>query len=212
MSLPRGHRIALAVFLALLAVSWWRPIYPTEQALHHSLTAVALVGLVYAQHRLRLPLSSFVLALVFLTLHTVAARWIYSFVPYDEWARHLTGSTLSARFGWERNHFDRLVHFAYGLLLAPILMRVLMDRGRATVSSAVSAINVVLSTGALYELFEWGIAIALAPGMAEAYNGQQGDIWDAQKDMGLAFAGSIIGAVICALLAKRRHRLISENH
>ena len=52
-----------------------------------------------------------------------------------------------------------------------------------------------------YELFEWGIAVSLSEGMAESYNGQQGDIWDAHKDMGLAMLGSMIAWIF---LKKRR--------
>lgn len=61
----------------------------------------------------------------------------------------------------------------------------------------------ILSTSALYELFEWGIAIGLAPGAAEAYNGQQGDQWDAQKDMALATLGGMVSASLWAGLRPR---------
>ena len=64
----------LAAFLVLLAVSWWRPIHPAEQGLHHSLTAIGLVALVVVHRRRPLPYGSFLLVLIFLTLHTIAAR------------------------------------------------------------------------------------------------------------------------------------------
>ncbi|WP_203831601.1 DUF2238 domain-containing protein [Catellatospora citrea] len=200
--LPRGHVIALLVFAALVAVSWWRPGWPAEQALHHGLTVLAVAGLLWAQRRLRLPLSSFVLVLVFLTLHTVAARWIYSYVPYEQWWHTLTGAVPSGG----RNHFDRLVHFGYGLLLAPVLVRAWRERGAGRGRAWLQAVQVIVSTGALYELFEWGIALALAPDAAEAYNGQQGDQWDAQKDMALALAGAALGATVavCRRSATRR--------
>ena len=53
-----------------------------------------------------------------------------------------------------------------------------------------------MSTSLLYELFEWGIATTLSPEAAEAYNGQQGDMWDAHKDMALALVGGIIAAAM----------------
>jgi putative membrane protein len=110
--LPRDHAIALILFGVVLAATWWHPIWPAEQALHHSLTLVALGVLVWAQRRWPLPLTSFVLILAFLALHTIAARWIYSFVPYDEWTRALFGRGLNDVLGWRRNNFDRLVHLA----------------------------------------------------------------------------------------------------
>lgn len=197
--LPRAHLAALLAFALIVAVSWWRPLWPAEQALHHSLTVLAVAGLLWAQWRLRLPLGSFVLVLAFLTLHTIAARWIYSYVPYEQWWRSLTGSAL---LGGERNHFDRLVHFAYGLLLAPVLVRVARDGGAGRARAWLSAVQVIVSTGALYELFEWAIALTLAPDAAEAYNGQQGDVWDAHQDMALALLGGALGAGLAAL---RRH-------
>ncbi|MEU8073948.1 DUF2238 domain-containing protein [Catellatospora citrea] len=200
--LPRGHLVALLVFAAIVAVSWWRPLWPAEQALHHSLTVLAVAGLLWAQRRLRLPLSSFVLVLAFLTLHTVAARWIYSYVPYEQWWHTLTGAAPSGG----RNHFDRLVHFGYGLLLAPVLVRAWRERGAGRGRAWLQAVQVIVSTGALYELFEWGIALTLAPDAAEAYNGQQGDGWDAQPDMALALAGAVLGATVavCRRSATRR--------
>ncbi|MBV1852368.1 DUF2238 domain-containing protein [Catellatospora tritici] len=203
--LPVGHRLVLAAFALLVAASWWHPRWPVEQALHHSLTVVAVAGLLWAQHRLRLPLGSFALLVVFLALHTVAARWIYSYVPYDEWFGTLTGRSLSERFGWHRNHFDRMVHFGYGLLLAPVLVRLWRERGMPRGRAWLRAAELVLATGALYELFEWAIARTLAPAAAEAYNGQQGDPWDAHADMALALFGALLGGGL-ALLRPARPR------
>jgi putative membrane protein len=191
--MTRGHLWALALFGAVAAATWWAPPWPVEQAMHSSLTLVALAGLAWAHRRYKLSVSAWVWALVFLTLHTVAARWIYSFVPYDDWTAALVGFRLSDVFGWERNHFDRLVHFAYGLCVTMMLRW-----------GVVRSAELVLATSALYELFEWGIAVTLAPDMAEAYNGQQGDVWDAHKDTVLALLGALVAA---AVLALRRGRV-----
>jgi putative membrane protein len=185
-------RWVLVLFGLLVAVTWLVPPWPVEQAMHSSLTLVALVALWVAHRRFDLPLRTWVWALVFLGLHTVAARWIYSFVPYDDWTDALLGVRLSELFGWERNHFDRLVHFAYGLCLTMMLRL-----------GALRSAELVLATSALYELFEWGVAVTLAPEMAEAYNGQQGDVWDAHKDTVLALLGALVAS---ALLARTRKR------
>jgi putative membrane protein len=177
----------------VFAATWWHPIYPAEQALHHSLTALGLLALLLVHRRRPLPYASFLLILIFLTLHTIAARWIYSFVPYDDWTDALSGVRLSEAFSWERNHFDRLVHFAYGVCLTAILRR-----------RWVRSVEIVLATSALYELLEWAIAMSLAPDVAEAYNGQQGDMWDAHADMALAALGALVTSLVSCALRRSR--------
>lgn len=179
----------LGAFGALVAVTWIDPPWPAEQALHSSLTAVALVALWLL--RKRLDTAQWAWALTFLTLHTIAARWIYSFVPYDDWTDALFGVRLSEAFSWDRNHFDRLVHFAYGVCVTAVLRQ-----------KWLRSLEIVLATSALYELLEWAIAMTLAPDLAEAYNGQQGDMWDAHADMALA----ALGALVTSLASSVRRR------
>jgi putative membrane protein len=187
--MTRGKWWLLGAFGALVTVTWNDPIWPAEQALHSSLTAVALGALWWL--RKRLDTAQWAWVLLFLALHTVAARWIYSFVPYDDWAQALSGVRLSEAFSWERNHFDRLVHFAYGVCLTAVL------RWRW-----LRSLEVVLATSAAYELLEWAIAMTLAPDLAEAYNGQQGDMWDAHADMALAALGALVTSPVSS--ARRR--------
>lgn len=203
---PKAHLAALAGFGLVWALSWVDPPWPAEKALHDSLTVVALIALFWGWRRYRWPLSSWVLILVFLALHEVAAHWLYSFVPYDQWTADLFGVRLSDVFGWRRNHFDRLVHFAYGVCAVGVLNRFLRDRTRRTVRRcALRAVELVLSTSALYELFEWGVAALLAPDVAEAYNGQQGDMWDPHKDIALAVLGALLTATFL-LIRDARNR------
>jgi putative membrane protein len=201
-SLPVAHRWTLGGFLIVVAATWWRPPHPVEQAMHHSLTVLGLAALIGIQRRRPLPYPSFLLILIFLVLHSVAARWIYSFVPYDDWTRLLFGVGLNELFGWQRNNFDRLVHLSYGLCFGPVLFQRFRAAGRSIRWSALVAVDVVLSTSAVYELFEWAVAMTLAPGAAEAYNGQQGDLWDAQKDMSLATGGAVVAVAIAACSAR----------
>ncbi|HEX5200779.1 DUF2238 domain-containing protein [Paractinoplanes rhizophilus] len=79
----------------IVAVTWRRPLYPAEQAMRHSLTLVGLVALLLVRRARPIPYGSFLLILVFLALQSVAARWIYSFVPYDDWTAALSGVCAS---------------------------------------------------------------------------------------------------------------------
>lgn len=129
---------------------------------------------------------------IFSVLHSLGACWLYSFVPYNEWIISLFNFDLDVFFGFQRNHYDRLVHFLFGLLLLPstkdfITKKLNFNPGQA-LFLAFLGIQVF---SMIYELFEWGISVFASEGVAENYNGQQGDVWDAHKDMALAMLGSI---------------------
>jgi putative membrane protein len=147
----------------------------------------------------RWPMSTRSLACIigFFALHTLAGRYIYSYVPYDVWTTVLTGHPLSAAFGWHRNHFDRLVYFCFGLLLSgPITEMLRRHMGLPPRLAAYVSVEFVLAFSCLYEVFEWLLTVVLAGPDADAYNGQQGDIWDAQKDMVLAGIGACVATAL----------------
>ncbi|GLZ32715.1 hypothetical protein Lesp02_49030 [Lentzea sp. NBRC 105346] len=85
----------MGAFGFLIAATWWNPPWPAEQALHDSLAVVALGLLGWVHKRRPLPVGTWAWALLFFGLHAVAARWIYSYVPYDEWTDALFGVRLS---------------------------------------------------------------------------------------------------------------------
>jgi putative membrane protein len=146
---------------------------------------------------------SFALVIAFLLLHLVGARYLYSNVPYDEWSQKILGFSIDERMGFERNHYDRLVHFCFGLLLAYPLWELFARHARlGGWWPGVLAICVVLAAGTVYELVEWTTAMTFAPDWAEAYNGQQGDVWDPQRDMAFAAVGAILGVAIVGLACR----------
>ena len=187
-----GKRIAFATALAIFALSWIAPRWPFEQALHSSLTVVGLVWLWLHDRRWPMRTSHFALICFFIALHCIGARWLYSNVPYDQWARALSGHTLSELFGWRRNHFDRLIHLLYGICFTPAVWHWLRQRWPLTARQGfVIAVMLIMCTSLLYEWLEWAIALGLSPEAAESYNGQQGDVWDAHADMLLATVGAL---------------------
>ncbi|MDO9361846.1 MAG: DUF2238 domain-containing protein, partial [Sphingopyxis sp.] len=141
----------------------------------------------------------------FMALHTLGGRYAYSNVPYDDWARALTGTTMSDAFGWTRNHYDRLVHFAFGALsVVPVAEIALRWGGLSRRGAAFTVLGWVLAISCLYEIFEWLLTIVAAGETADRYNGQQGDMWDAQKDMALATLGAILVMAMEPLVRNRR--------
>ena len=161
---------------------------------------LAAVLLVYVSNRFSISRLSFASIILFLCLHTLGARYLYTYTPYDEWSQRLFGISISETFGLERNHYDRLVHFSFGLLLAVPIQE--FERRHLKLSIAVSsilAIECILATSAAYELIEWLIAVIFTPDWAEKFLGQQGDIFDAQKDTALATAGAIFSISLMAI-------------
>lgn len=201
----RQRAIALCLIgltFAFMALTFVDPPYPFELRLQHVPTIVILAALLPIAWRETLSTGSFACVIAFLWLHILGARWIYSYVPYDTWAASLFGTSISEQLGWTRNHYDRLVHLASGVLLVFPFAEILQTRSRTPPwLAALLAICVVLAVGAVYEIIEWQIAIAFSPAQAEAYNGQQGDIWDPQKDLALALLGGFLSA---GLACRRR--------
>jgi len=189
----RSQRIAFFLTVAIFGITWIDPPWPVEQALHSSLTVVGLIWLVRHQRRWTMRTGDFVAICAFIAVHCVAARWLYSNVPYDRWCVALFDWSPQAAFGWERNHFDRLIHFLYGLWFAPALQWHAQQRWpiRSGQAFAIAVVLIMLS-GLVYEWLEWGIALTMSPEAAEAYNGQQGDMWDAHMDMLLATIGALL--------------------
>jgi putative membrane protein len=187
-------QIALVLALAaLLAASLLRAPYPREQWLQHLPTALALAGLAWAARRQWLSTSAMACLTALTALHIFGARWIYSYVPYEQWCDVLFGAGPREWFDWRRNHYDRLVHLAFGLLMPWPIIESAMRHGRLSRRWAfVVALGGVTAISAAYEVLEWLLAIIAAPDFADRYNGQQGDAWDAQKDMALAIAGSLV--------------------
>tara|TARA_B100000809_G_scaffold224190_1_gene234185 strand:+ start:77 stop:721 length:645 start_codon:yes stop_codon:yes gene_type:complete len=192
----RSSRRQLALVIAtglVLGLSLIGSPYPHNQALQHAPSVIALALLAVTARRGWLTNPASYCLVMFLWLHILGARYIYSFVPYDDWSRSVLGSGISEWFGWERNHYDRLVHLCFGGLWMVAVSEMVLDRGRMSVGQAVLwSFLVVTTISGVYEIFEWLLTVVVSPARAQEYNGQQGDPWDAQKDMALALVGSLV--------------------
>ena len=151
--------ILATVFLGVWAVLAIDPLYRHDWALENALVGVFVVVVALSYKRLLLSRVSYTLIFLFLCLHESGAHYTYAEVPYDAWFRRLTGGSLNAWLGWERNNFDRVVHFCYGLLLAypvrEVFLRVANVRG---FWGYFLPLDFTMSTSMIFELFEWGAA------------------------------------------------------
>jgi putative membrane protein len=195
------------LFLAAWALSAWHPRYPADWWLENALVFAALPLLLFIWWRAPLSRAGWFAVFGFLCLHELGAHFTYAEVPYDSWARTLTGGTVNGLFGWERNHYDRLVHFLYGVLIV-VPLRDLIVRGSGLSGgwSYVVPTTFMMSTSLLYELIEWAAAEIFGGDLGMAYLGTQGDEWDGHRDMALASLGAFLAMTIAYFLSRRRAR------
>jgi putative membrane protein len=198
---PAEDAVFPALLLAAFAVwfvAWGvAPSYREDWLLENLLVFAAVPALVWGHSRLRFSNGAYLCLFVFFCLHEVGAHYTYSEVPYREW--------LPALDVTERNHYDRLVHFGYGLLVTPALFQVF--EAYAPARSAwrwLLPATSMFGHSVIYEGVEWAAAEIFGGDLGVAYLGTQGDEWDAQKDMALAALGTVLS--LCAIAVRRRRR------
>ena len=206
-AVPRAQWWMLGLLLALLLLAQVKQPFPAVAPLHHIPTLILLVAAPFVLRRWPMSNASVACVAGFFALHTIGGRYTYVAVPYDDVARWLTGHSVSETFGFTRNHYDRLVHLCYGLLaVMPVreaLQRHVGIRPRVALYIAVES---VFAISMLYEIFEWLLTLTMQGPLADAYNGQQGDMWDSQKDMAIAALGAIVAAVVLSLRRRSDER------
>lgn len=191
-----GLFIGICLALAITApdpVHWW---------LENILVVGVLAALFIWRNEVRLSPASAGMLFAFGVLHEIGAWYSYAHVPYEDWLLALTGTNLEQLLGTERNHYDRLVHLAFGLLLAVPLREACLQLGLARGRWSWNLPVVLIMAGAMaYEICEWIVAELFGGDLATAYLGMQGDVWDAQKDMALGVLGAMLAMILARNLA-----------
>ncbi|MCA9357605.1 DUF2238 domain-containing protein [Candidatus Nomurabacteria bacterium] len=181
------------VFAIIWAWAAYKPLYPHDWLLENYLVFLWVPIIVISSKYFRLSNISYTLITVFMCMHVVGSHYTYVEVPF--------GFTLQDWLDADRNMYDRLVHFSYGLLLAyPIremFIRVAHVRG---FWGYFFPVDLTLAFSAIYELIEWRATANIPAELGLAFLGAQGDVWDAQKDMGLAGLGAFLAMIIVFLI------------
>ena len=196
----RGHteRTVLLVVGALLLLL--SGISPYDRLTWFLEIAPILLGvpLLVATAR-RFPLTPLAYRLIFLhaIILMLGGHYTYARVPLGFWVQDI--------FDLGRNHYDRLGHLAQGFVPA-IIAREILLRTSTLVRGKwlfVLVTSMCLAISALYEFVEWWTAIAGGEA-ADAFLGTQGDVWDTQWDMFLAFVGAIASQVLLSRVHDRQ--------
>lgn len=188
-----NHRSLLPGLLLSYGLLWiWLAIDPVNRRdwlLENLLAVAGVVLLAVTYRRFQFSRLSYCLIALFLALHAIGAHYTYAEVPFGYWLKDVLALS--------RNPFDRLVHFAFGLLLAyPVrewLMRLANVKGGWSYYLPMSAI---LAQSGLFEVIEAVVAVLVSPELGALYLGTQGDEWDAQKDMAAALAGAFLAMTV----------------
>jgi putative membrane protein len=209
----RHHFTILSVLFVALAIPLAiRPLDRMDWLLENVLVLVAAIVFWVIRDRFVFSRLSYTLIFVFLCLHEIGSHYTYAKVPYDEWFRALTGRTFNELVGWERNNYDRVIHFLYGFLFAypirEIFLRVANVRG---FWGYFLPLDLTMSSSMLYELIEWMAVGVFGGELGMAYLGTQGDVWDAHKDMALASLGALLAMSLTAAVNVRWQRDFSRE-
>lgn len=197
-------QILTAFYAAVWIVAAIRPVDRGDWFIENLLVFIAVPVLAFTFRRAPLSDTSYLLIAAFLILHAIGAHYTYAKVPIGDWMKEI--------LDFERNHFDRLVHCSFGLLLLVPVREVLMliTPVRGFWSYALP-VTVIVSFSGFFEIVEAIVAQIVSPELGAAYLGTQGDVWDAQKDMAAAVAGALCSIVLLAAIAAWRGRKLPRR-
>lgn len=192
-SLEKGNKNLLLVFILLFVVVWANSIIGTTDManwiIENTLTVISLIFLISTYRAFRFNDFSYLLLCIFLCMHVYGSKYTYAENPL--------GFYFQEMFNSPRNQYDRLVHFSFGLLLFYPMWECFSKWLKYPKFIALSLPTLlVVSVGAIYEIIEWLVADIFFTEQGISYLGTQGDIWDAQKDMAVAFAGVCIATLL----------------
>ena len=187
------------VFIGFFLINWLNSyVGNTNTAnwlLENTLVFIFLGFLIFTYKKFIFSDLSYLLICIYLCLHVYGSKYTYAENPFGYW--------LKDALDLSRNHYDRIVHFSFGFLLAyPMREMFLKWLKFPNWVAWTLPIEITLSVSAFYELIEWAVADVFFKAQGDAYLGTQGDIWDAQKDIFLAFIGSIIATTIVTVVKK----------
>jgi|SRR3989344_754008 len=179
-------------FWILLAI---KPVDRFNWFLENILAVLFVVILIVSYRKIRLSNTSYTLILLFIIIHTIGAHYTYSQTPFFS---ELFGQKL------QRDHYDRVTHFTFGLLLYyPAFDLITRRKGANNSWRFLFAFSLVVASSSLYEIFEWASALIISPDHAFNFISSQGDVFDTQKDMSLASLGALVSATATFFKCRR---------
>jgi len=192
--------LLLAYFIALLITSV-NPADSKTFLIENTLSLLIVIIVVLTYKNFRLSNLSYTLLFIFLILNLIGFYYTHANVPYERWSKSLFGIGINEMFGFQRNNYDRLTHFTFGLLIfypiREVFLRIVDAKG---FWGYYLPLDVVISFSAVYELIEYATALIFGPKVGMLILGAQGDLWDTQKDIAMASLGAVIAMFAVAFI------------
>lgn len=185
--MPKSHKLVYAIYIVVWIIMAINPKYPQDWLLENVLIFIFFPFILWMDKKHNYTLLSLILLLIFASLHSLGSHYTYAEMEHFNAITHF--------FGFERNHFDRFVHFLFGLLTFRMLFEMLASSTNTVRTALVFTFTMVVFISTVYELLEWLAAVILHPELGMAFLGTQGDIWDAHKDTALAILGALINII-----------------
>jgi putative membrane protein len=179
----------LIVFFVTLV---WSVINPKEDFTCFLEIIPALIGvlvLALTFNKFRFTNFTYFLILIHCIILFIGGHYTYAEVPFFDF--------IKETFHQSRNNYDKVGHFAQGLVPAMIIRELFIRKNVISNKSFFNFIivSICLAISAAYEWIEWFVSIASGD-EGDAFLGTQGYIWDTQSDMLFATIGAITGLIL----------------
>lgn len=185
--MEKSHKIVYALYVLVWGIMAINPKYPEDWLLENILIFIFFPFIIYMDKKYHYTLLSIIFLLIFASLHSLGSHYTYVEMEHFD--------VITEFFGFERNHFDRVVHFCFGLLLFRSLFE-MINRGAYSLKIALFfTFTTIVTIAAVYELFEWFAVTLFHPELGSAFLGTQGDVWDAHQDILVAIVGALVNLV-----------------
>ena len=196
----KRDRLLVVAFLIGLIIS---AIHPHDYFTWILEVFPAIIGFVivfFSFNKFRFTYLSYTMMLLHCYILFVGGHYTYAEVPLFNWIKDV--------FHLARNDYDKVGHFAQGFVPAMITREIFIRKQIVKGSGWISFLTIAVcgAISALYELLEWFVAITSGQS-SEAFLGTQGDNWDTQSDMFMAFIGA---SCMVLFVSKIQDRLISK--
>jgi putative membrane protein len=187
-------KIVTGVFVLFWLALAINPVHPGIWAMENLLVAVIFPVVLWLDSKYNFNNGTYLILTAFVILHLFGAHFTYEKMSYFTW--------FSEWQGWQRNYYDQVIHFLFGLMVFVPFFEIFYHQGISRNLSYLIAFLFIGAISAWYEVIEWLAMVIFCREQDCVQFITQGDVWDAQKDMAYAFIGTVIALLLHRFLSR----------